>query len=485
MKTLRWAIASSLVGVLFAGTAMAQVTMSSPVLQPSSIQQMAFQSDDSAGYAVADPAPAAAAVPVSPSNQPPAPTAAKADAKPAAEAPKDDVKKDEEKKEDDKPAEEGPVKLFHGPWLDCHHLDIRGNLEAGYTYNSDSPISKINGPVGYNDRSNEVILNQLNLTAERLTKIENDCGSDYGYRADMMFGTDRRFVQTAAGTDWDSKWNLGSKYYGLAMPQLYGDLAIDKWLFRFGHFYAPVGAEVANSPADNFFYSHTYAFLYAEPTTLTGGYATYKVNDRLSVNGGLDTGWNEWTSLNQMNYFFGGVWTSKDQKTTLNQEFFIGDTQGPGIVSTRFLSNTVASQKIGEKWKYTAELNFANDSNQLGNGPASWWAWGNYLTYDINDCWAAGIRYEYMEDLSGAVVATIGPSDLPNAPPIATPGSQWNDLTMGLQYKPNKNVLIRSEVRWDWANNTVEAQRIAGGKAFNDGNANGQFLWGNDIVIKF
>jgi hypothetical protein len=66
MRTLRLAIALSLVGAWIAGTAVAQ-TMSSPVQQPSSIQQMGFQADDSAGYAVADQAAA------SPGNQPPAP----------------------------------------------------------------------------------------------------------------------------------------------------------------------------------------------------------------------------------------------------------------------------------------------------------------------------------------------------------------------------------------------------------------------------
>ena len=71
MRTLRWAITSSLVGALFAGTAMAQAIMPSPVQQPNSIQQLGFQADESAGYAVADQAPAAA--PASPSNAPPAP----------------------------------------------------------------------------------------------------------------------------------------------------------------------------------------------------------------------------------------------------------------------------------------------------------------------------------------------------------------------------------------------------------------------------
>lgn len=211
MKTLRWAIASSLVGALFAGTAMAQVTMSAPVQQPGSIQQMAFQADASPGYAyaVADPGPlpaapaAAPAAPASPSNQPPAPPAVKAEEKPAAEKPKEE-KKEEEKKEEEKPAEEGPVKIFHGPWLDCEHLDIRGYFEAGYTSNPAWPLSGFNGPDGYNDLSNQAVLDQLYGIAERVAKVENDCGVDYGYRADLMFGSDAHFVQTTKGSQWDS-----------------------------------------------------------------------------------------------------------------------------------------------------------------------------------------------------------------------------------------------------------------------------------------
>ena len=54
-------------------------------------------------------------------------------------------------------------------------------------------------------------------------------------------------------------------------------------------------------------------------------------------------------------------------------------------------------------------------------------------------------------------------------------------MTIGLNWKPNKNVTVRSEVRWDWAANSAPA----GAKPFDDGNSNSQFLWGNDVVIRF
>ena len=61
-----------------------------------------------------------------------------------------------------------------------------------------------------------------------MAKVENDCGIDYGYRADLMYGTDRRFVQTMPGTQWDSGWDNGNRFYGLAMPQLYGTFAVQQ-----------------------------------------------------------------------------------------------------------------------------------------------------------------------------------------------------------------------------------------------------------------
>jgi hypothetical protein len=471
------------VGGLFAGTAMAQVTMSSPVQQPSSIQQMVFQSDD-AGYALADPtaAPGAAAVnPVSPSSQPPAPPAAKAEEKPAAEQPKE-----EEKKED-----EGPVKLFHGPWLDCEHLDIRGYLEAGYTNNPNWPLSGFNGPDGYNDLANQVVLDQLYLIAERVAKVDNDCGIDYGYRADVMFGTDAHFVQTTLGTHWDSTWSGESPYYGLALPQLYGSLQYNKLALQGGHFYAPCGYENA-MPTENFFYSHTCGFLYGMPTTVTGGMATYKVQDKLLINAGFDTGWNEFQALNgKLNAMFGVNWTSKDKDGTVNvtSEWFIGNTQASGIDSTRTACITDVTLKLSDKLQYVLENTVSHDSNQNGNGPASWTGFSNYLLYKINDCWGVGIRYEYFEDLDAAVVPPIGLGTVPGltlaGDPVAVPvpvlGSKYNDLTLGLNWKPNNNVTVRSEVRWDWTANAA----VAGTMPYGDGSSNSQFLWGNDVVIKF
>jgi len=43
------------------------------------------------------------------------------------------------------------------------------------------------------------------------------------------------------------------------------------------------------------------------------------------------------------------------------------------------------------------------------------------------------------------------------------------------------NVTCRTEVRWDWA----DQGSLSAVKAYQDNSANGQFLWGNDIIVCF
>ena len=268
------------------------------------------------------------------------------------------------------------------------------------------------------------------------------------------------------------------------MPQLYGTLQYNKLTLQGGHFYAPCGFENP-MPTENFFYSHTYGFLYGMPTTLTGGMATYKLQDKLLVNSGFDTGWNNFQTQNgKVNVMCGVNWTSKDDKLNVTSELFTGNMSAPGVDGNRTEICTDINLKLGTKWHYIFENTVCHDSSLFANGTAaSWTGFSNYLIYDINDCWGFGIRPEYFEDLDGAVVPGVGLGTVPGiAPiPIAVAGSKYNDVTIGLNWKPNKNVVVRSEVRWDWAENNG----VAGTKPYDDGNANGQFTWGNDVVVRF
>ena len=84
-----------------------------------------------------------------------------------------------------------------------------GWLAQGFTINPDDPNDRFNGPLTFNDRSNEYQLNQLYFAFEN---IVDRCGCDWdlGGRVDLLYGTDYFFTQAAGletHSDGTPKWN--------------------------------------------------------------------------------------------------------------------------------------------------------------------------------------------------------------------------------------------------------------------------------------
>jgi hypothetical protein len=465
---MKWFLAGGLLGLVLSGQAMAQQTISSPLRQPTSVQPAAFASEDYVTFAQETSGGTATE---SPSNKPSTAQGAEQSQVAVRQGTCCDTSCCAGTSCEGR-CECEAFKLFDGPWLKCEGIDIRGWVDAGYTWNPDYPGRKFNGPVGYNDRANEAELNQLYFIMEKVTKTDG-CGWDIGGRCDLLYGTDRRFPQVAQGTEWDSEWN-NNRFYGLVMPQMYCDVARNDTVFRFGHFLAPCGYESVMAP-ENFFYSHSYGFLYGQPTTLTGGMAIQKINDQLSVNCGMDNGWNDWNNPTDNPGVLGGFnWTSCDQRRTLAFESFIGQQEvSPGINGNRTHACLVFTQKIGCNWRYALETNYGYQDHAVvvrrGRAHGDWFGVANYLFYDINDCWSFGMRYEWFNDGDGVVVSAVGP---PSTSPAL---SDYSALSFGLNYKPNKNVVVRTEMRYDHSTAPV----------FENFTTQDQFLWATDLIVRF
>ena len=196
--------------------------------------------------------------------------------------------------------EEGPTRYLEMEFLTSRRINTYGWLAAGIGGNSWG--NPWNGTITFVDRSWQFQMNQLNLVNERTLDTE-DGGWDWGGRVDLMYGTDTTFT-TAAGLDaynynvynsyFVPKW-ASSKYYGLALPQLYVELGRGDVSAKFGHFYTPIGYEVVPA-VGNFFYTINDTFQYGEPFTHTGFLAQWKANDQLTWFGGLVNGWDNWSS---------------------------------------------------------------------------------------------------------------------------------------------------------------------------------------------
>ena len=262
--------------------------------------------------------------------------------------------------------------------------------------------------------------------------------------------------------------------------QPYADLAFRDWVFRFGHFYTVAGYE-SPMAVENFFYSHSYTMQYGEPFTHTGMLAKWKLNDRFSVSAGLQRGWDQFEDNNDKLGFLGAInWASEDEKTTVALSLVSGDEQDVGS-ATRDLVSFVWTQKLGERWKYVLQSDLGREQDVLAGGQdGEWYGLVNYLYYELNPCWSFGARYEWVNDAAG--VRVLGtPAELGGLPIGGVP-SHWQEFTVGLNYKPNTNVLLRSELRWDWVD--PHNDRVNDGP-FDDFSDRSQFLWGTDLIVRF
>ena len=388
-----------------------------------------------------------------------------------------------------------------------------------------------NGPITLGDRNWQGQLNQLYFVAENETDGEN--GWDLGGRVDLLFGTDF-FYTTALGLDAEPLQPLGieniaswgfSKDYGLALPQLYADIAYHNVTLRLGHFYSILGFEEV--PAiGNFFYSHSFAMQFS-PFTFTGFLGSWQPTDRTTFFAGITTGWNnffdgqpttgafrilnpDYPGASDTSSFLGGInIQSSDETQTLSIMTTSGNeistisrnpTDG-SLVGNRTLVSTVYTNRLSDRliyvfqndnaWQFNANVAPGNVGQQAGT--AQWYSFGNYLFWEFSPQWEGGVRLEYFRDNNGYIVsAPLRNEGQPGNPGFwaeGFDGTFW-ELTFGLNWYPNNNWVIRPEIRYDWFSPNTTSTPRPYGKPLGQGVGTGgnqlaQFYAGFDIIWQF
>lgn len=362
-----------------------------------------------------------------------------------------------------------------------HGITWGGWVQMGGTVNGWNPPSHINGPLATNDR-NDFQLNQTWLYFDKPVNT-GGCGWDWGGHIDLVYGTDWRFGRT-----WglENRINSPDNLYGLVLPQHYLTVGVNDLTVKMGHFFPGFGYETVPSTM-NFFYSHSYAMSYTEPLLVTGLQADYKLTDQLTLIAGFNRGWMMYEDLNTSLDVVGGFrWMSEDQDT---QIAFL-TTTGPQDVNNannRFAYSLVLQQQLNERWQYVFQHNLgceAGTSNVVPGGQAAWYGINQYLFYEINEKWKAGLRFEWLQDADGSRVAGVGNWIGSNAGWTGAPGfaGDFYELTLGLNWRPHPNFVLRPEVRWDWYGGTTN---LDGELPFNDGLNASQFTAAMDLIVTF
>jgi hypothetical protein len=300
-----------------------------------------------------------------------------------------------------------------------------------------------NGPMYTGSkRRTDFVMNQLYLTTEK--KLDARRGWDWGARADLVYGAHAGSMQTYDGT-FDSDRGLNRHGYSMSAYKLYGELGYQNLSVRAGKFGTPIGWE-SSASKDNFFYSHSYCY-WIEPATHMGVLATYEMTDRFSFSAGWVTG--EDSSFKNP-YNNKGVLTGFEYALADDATIYYWMSAGKGrngyyefdtADSDYFMQSLCFEWALTERFTYVFQYNLRND-NEIGGDRVRRSTYGinNHFLYKLNDQWGAGLRFEWLRD-GGGYISDTGEGT-----------GNYYQITLGLNWNPYKNVSIRPEVRYDWAN---------------------------------
>ena len=364
-----------------------------------------------------------------------------------------------------------PWSLFNRCGQDeCRGAKIRGWLGQGFTWNPDDPRDRSNGTQGMNDRANDYQFSQLGMFAEQ--PLGDDAVAwDVGWRTDVMFGSDARFVQSRG---FDDDWASGT-YAAWAIPQLYAEVLLpgERGVsIQVGRFWTPLGYDGIPA-ADRFFYSVTNTYMFAEPSTHWGGMAKIPLSERWTAQAGIVNGWDVTNDNNDSPAFLGTLgWASEDETTTATGVLYLGDNSD--TLDDNQMSYSLMIRRQWERWTFLFwhDLGCAERIATAPSGAsknAQWYGVNNYLQYAIDDQVSVGARFEWFRDDDGVLLMTAKSDNL------LGPGDLFS-LTCGLNYAPNSNWLLRPEVRYDWANRVTP---------FDDQTDKHQWTIAADLITRF
>lgn len=300
----------------------------------------------------------------------------------------------------------------------CSGIDFGGWMQFGY-HSDFTPLSAARGDVlAFNDVPNGLNLHQFWMYAEKVAESDGYCW-DWGFRGDLVYGTDAQKTQAFGGTGWDTDMING--VYGWAIPQLYMEMAKGDLSIKAGHFYTLIGYEVVTAP-DNFFYSHALTMFNSEPFTHTGVLATYAVSDCLEAYAGWTAGWDTgFESIGGGSNFLGGFGYSISDNISFTYITTAGNFGARG--SQAYSHSLLFDVTLTERLNYV----FQSDLLSVGSTGEDDIGINQYLFYTINDCLALGGRVEWWQD----------------------DGVDNYEFTVGVNSKPHANMVLRPELRWD------------------------------------
>jgi len=341
-----------------------------------------------------------------------------------------------------------------------HGATLNFAVDEYYEYNFNDPVGRVNALRAYDVLSNNISLNQADLVFERAPDV--DAGRPFGLRLDLQYG---QATDTLQGNPTNEPrptiyQNIYQAYGTYVLP-IGNGLTVDV-----GKFGSSIGIE-GNYTKDQMNYSRSYWFDYL-PFYHMGLRATFKVNDKLTLNYWLVNGTNQAEATNGYKDELFGFTATPNKKITWNVNYYIGQehpdrvvvsSSGPIPVQPGLTFQAITPAPNGKlhifdsyvNWQAAPKLTFAlegdyvierewqNTVTALGQSSAPSHVIGGagYAKYQFSPKFAVAGRAEYLSDRGGLF------SGITQA---------LKETTLSFDYKLSDGFLMRYEWRRDFSN---------------------------------
>lgn len=362
-------------------------------------------------------------------------------------------------------------------------IEVNGLLWHSVNTNSHNPVNPPGGagsvPGGlFLYRSDEYMLNWLGIRASRSVDT-NGSGWDVGGAIHMVYGTDyfslqsRGLEQEGDGTNkWNSDFGAGliGGLHGLAIPEMYAELAYNDVTTKLGKFFHPLGYSRYTPNGDSIGNTRSYGAIYGEFATVTGTQVDWQPNEQFILTAALhrgDANWND--NNNYWSSYYGFNWTSSDGNTELRYMFDVGREDNAGL-EDQYIHAIVLQRRFTDRLQYLLHNNLGwVEGNASGRGDTCWYSIEQQLAYEVSDKVVVGFRYEWFDDIDGGRVD-----------PTPGPGV-YHLFDVGGTYRMTEQVWFRPELRWDW----FAAENNAAPGPFGNSTERSQFLGSFSMFMFF
>ena len=334
-------------------------------------------------------------------------------------------------------------------------------LDEYYSYNFNSPVGRVNALRAYDVLSNNISLNQADVVFERTPDVAE--GSRFGMRIDLQFGQATDTLQGNPSNEPRPEiYRNIFQAYGTYVAPIGNGLTLD-----IGKFGSSIGIE-GNYTKDQINYSRAYWFNFL-PFYHMGLRASYKVNDKLTLNYWLVNGTNQVEATNGYKDELFGFTATPNKNITWNVNYYIGQEHPDRMVvasngSPLPLQPGLTFQEITPapngklhifdsyvSWQAAPKLTVAlegdyviqrlwkNTNTALGqsSAPSHTIGGAGYAKYQFSPKFAVAGRVEYLSDRGGLF------SGITQA---------LKETTATFDYKLSEGFLMRYEWRRDFSN---------------------------------